>query len=159
MKKFLSILAATSAIFLSGNSAIAQLPTTPYLFGVWEGVMTVVPPQESGAPLVAPFEGQQFGFRLDIRDTNLVLYLPDGQGGWFGIGEGSDLRLNDAGRSAIVVAALASGDPTETWMLNITRWDEENLAVFLSQLVSPDDANGAPAKPFKAYALMQRIEE
>ena len=120
--------------------------------------MTVVP-QDADKPLVEPFDGQKFNFRLDIKDTNLVMYLQNGPDSWVGIGEGADLRLNQAGRSAIVIAALAAGDPTETWMLNITRWDEQNLAVFLTQLVSPDDANGQPARPFLAYGQMQRISQ
>jgi len=158
MKKFLSILVAAPAIVLCGTSAVAQLPSTPYLFGEWEGVMTVAP-QVDRNPMVEPLQGEQFTFRLDIRDTNLVMKFPNGQGGWAAIGEGADLRLNQQGRSAIVIAAMANGDPTETWMLNITRWDEENIAVFLSQVVSPDDTNGQPARPFKAFGKMQRISE
>jgi hypothetical protein len=157
MKKIFAILAVASVVFLTGGPASAQLPSQPYLFGVWEGVMTVVPQGDGGDPVVPPFEGEQFSFRLDIRDTNLVMLFPDGQGGWVGIGEGADLRLNQAGRSAIVVAAMSADEPTETWMLNLTRWDEETLAVYLSQLVSPDDANGQPARPFKAFAQMRRI--
>ena len=159
MKKFLSLLVVTVGVIYTGASALAQLPTQPYLFGEWEGVMSVVPQQDSGNGVAYPFNGEQFQFRLDIRDTNLVMKFPDGQGGWAALGEGADLRLNQAGRSAIVIAAMANGDPTETWMLNVTRWDEENIAVFLSQLVSPDDGNGAPARPFKAFGFMQRISK
>ena len=41
MKKILAILVATAAF--SGTAALAQLPTQPYLFGEWQGTMTVAP--------------------------------------------------------------------------------------------------------------------
>ena len=159
MKTVRTLLAAAGATALLLGSAVAQLPTQPYLFGEWEGIMTVVPQQDVGAAVAYPFNGEQFQFRLAIGETNLVMKFPDGQGGWASIGEGADLRLNQAGRSAIVVAAMAVGDPTETWMLNIARFDELNIAVFLSQVVSPADTQGQPARPFKAFGQMQRISQ
>lgn len=159
MKTLNTRLAAACAVMLFSGSALSQLPTQPFLFGEWEGVMTVVPQQDDGAGLAYPFDGQQFMFRLAIGETNLVMKFSDNQGGWVPIGEGSDLRLNQAGRSAIVIAAMSDQEPTETWMLNITRWDEENISVFWSQLTSPAEANGAPANPVTAFGQMQRISQ
>ena len=151
-----SILAAP-LLLLGNQAAFAQLPSQPYLYGVWEGVMTVVEQREDGDAAVAPFDGQRFAFRLDIRDTNLVMYFQQGPDQWVGIGEGADLRLNEQGRSAIVLAAMSQGDPTETWMLNLTRWNEESLTVYLSQVVSRNGESGAAPTTFGALGQMTRV--
>ena len=163
MNRTLSILVATAALVGAGTAAFAQLPTQPYLFGMWEGTMSVVPQQDDGNGLPYPFDTQeQFPMRLDIKDTNLVIHVPDGQGGFVPVGQGADLRLNQAGRSAIVIAAMSDGSnggPTDTWMLNITRWNEQQIAVFWSQVQSADAASGAPVRASKYFGFMERISQ
>jgi hypothetical protein len=134
------------------------LPSEPYLFGVWEGEMSVIEERADGDPATPPFQGERFPFRVDIKNTNLIFYFR-GQDGWLPIGDGSDLRLNQAGRSAIVVAALPAGELTETWMLNLVRWDEATLLVYLSRLLSRDGANSQPPVSFGAIGQMTRLEE
>jgi hypothetical protein len=141
---------------LSSAAALAQQPSQPFLFGIWEGTMTVIDDAPEGSAAVPPFQGEQFPFRLDIRNTNLVMYFRT-QDGWTGIGEGADLRLNQEGRSAIVVAQIPAGDLTETWMLNIARWDEENIAVHLSRITSADKGGSPPPASFTAFGQMKRV--
>jgi hypothetical protein len=163
MNKTIFRMAAVAALLGAGTAALAQLPTQPYLFGLWEGVMSVVPQQDDGNGLAYPFNTQeQFPFRLDIKDTNLVIHVPDGQGGFIPVGQDADLRLNQAGRSAIVIAAMSDGSdggPTDTWMLNITRWNEEQIAVYWSQVQSADAANGTPVRASKYFGFMERISQ
>ena len=160
---FLGMIAAVTGMLASG-SALAQLPTEPYLFGVWEGTMTIVPDRAEGSPPAVVGQGDQFPFRLNIRDTNLVMFFQVGPDEWRGIGENADLQLNRAGRSAVVIAAMSNGrdqdgNPitTETWMLNIVRWNEELITVHLSQVKSKDPASGAAPTSFAAVGQMKRI--
>lgn len=157
MKKLAIALLSVSSL-ISGASAFAQLPTQPYLFGLWEGTMTVVQPGGDG-PMLPPFDGaSQSQFRLDIRDTNLVMYFPTGPDEWTPVGEGADLRLNEQGRSAIVMAGMRVDPFTETWVINVVRWDEENITVYLSRVMSPNP-DGTPATRIGALGQMKRIEQ
>ena len=158
MKRLALFLSVGIACLGSGGAANGQLPSQPYLYGVWEGVMTVVEQREPGNPMLPPFNAQQFPFRLDIRDTNLVMYFQGGDG-WVGIGEGADLRLNEQGRSAIVLAAMSAGDPSETWMINVTRWNEQTLMVYLSQVVSRNGQTGDGPTTFGALGQMMKVSE
>ena len=158
MKRLALFLSTCIVCIYSGGSAYGQLPSEPYLYGVWEGVLTVVEQREDGNPMLPPYNAQQFPFRLDIRDTNLVMFFQGGDG-WVGIGEGADLRLNRQGRSAVVLVGMSAGDPTETWMLNLTRWDEETLTVYLSQVVSRNGATGEVPTTFGALGQLMRISD
>jgi hypothetical protein len=73
MKKLSRILAVACLGFLSVQLASAQMPSRPCLQGKWEGVMTVVVPPDSGPLVMPPFLGPPYGFRLDIRQSNLVM--------------------------------------------------------------------------------------
>jgi hypothetical protein len=147
-------LIALCACSLPGLS-VAQLPSQPFLTGIWEGTMTVVEDKGQGSPMLPPFQGEQFPFRLDIRNTNLVFYFRT-QDGWTGIGEGSDLRLNQEGRSAVVVASLPAGELAETWMINVARWDEQSITVYLSRVTSADGKNAQRPASFAAIGQMTR---
>lgn len=118
--------------------------------------MTVIVERGENPPMLPPFTGEQFLFRLDIRNTNLVFYFRDGDR-WVGIGEGRDLRLNQQDRSAIVVASLPAGDVTETWMLNVARWDEETIAVYLSRVTSAHAPTSQRAASFGALGQLKRV--
>lgn len=142
--------------FLALAVSRGQLPSQPFLTGVWEGVMTVVLERGDNPPMQPPFQGEQFRFRLDIKNTNLVFYFRD-QDRWVGIGEGRDLRLNQEDRSAIVVASLPAGDLTETWMLNVMRWDEENITVHLSRVTSADAKTAQRPASFGALGQLKRV--
>jgi hypothetical protein len=159
MRRIIIILIAVYASCLSGTS-VAQQPTQPFLFGLWEGTMTVVERRDEGDALLPPLQGEQFPFRLDIKNTNLVMYFRT-QDGWFGIGEGSDLRLNQQDRSAIVIAAFPGEgtDPTETWTLNVARWNEDSIVVYLSQVTSANEGNGQPPVSFAAFGQMMRAAQ
>lgn len=157
MRKFIALFVTLCACTLPGLAA-AQLPSQPFLTGIWEGTMTVIEDKGQGSPMLPPFQGEQFPFRLDIRNTNLVFYFR-AQDGWTGIGENSDLRLNQEGRSAIVVASLPAGELTETWMINVMRWDEQNITVYLSRVTSADQKGGQPPQSFAALGQMQRVKQ
>lgn len=157
MRKLVALILTLCACALPAGLAVAQLPSQPFLTGIWEGTMSVIEDRDGG-PAVPPFQGEQFPFRLDIRNTNLVFYFRT-QDGWTGIGEGSDLRLNQEGRSAIVVASLPAGDRSETWMLNVTRWDEQNIIVHLSRVTSADEKAGQAPQSFSALGQMQRVTQ
>jgi len=143
MKKVIRILAVGCLGILSTQLATAQIPSRPFLQGKWEGIMTVVTPQPDGSPTIAPpLQGAQYGFRLDIRQTNLVMYFQNGTE-WIGLGEGQDLRLNPPdGRNTIVITALPAGNAIETMMLNITRWDEDTILVHVTRVAGGDSAAG-----------------
>jgi hypothetical protein len=82
------------------------------------------------------------------------------ENGWQGIGESSDLQLNREGRSAIVLAAMSDGSggtPTETWVINISRVDEPNITVYLSQVVAANSGTGAGPTRFGAIGQMTRV--
>lgn len=158
MRRLIALVVTLCAVALPAGLAVAQLPSQPFLTGIWEGTMAVIEERGDGPPKVPPFQGEQFPFRLDIRNTNLVFYFRT-QDGWTGIGEGSDLRLNQEGRSAIVVASLPAGERSETWMLNVTRWDEENIIVHLSRVTSADEKAGQPPQTFSALGQMQRVRQ
>lgn len=159
MKMIARILAVSCLGFLTVQLASAQVPSRPFLTGKWEGVMTLVGPQPDGSPTIAPpFEGGQFGFRLDIRQTNLVMYFQSGAD-WIAFGEGQDLRLNEQGRNSIVIAALpagATGNLIETMMLNISRWDEETITVHMSRVTQADEASGQPASSVNSMGRFGR---
>lgn len=137
MKTLARLATACVAGLLLINSTFAQPPSRPFLQGKWEGVMTGVGANPDGSPTeLPPFDPArgQFGFRLDIRATNLVMYFQNGDQ-WIGLGEGLDLRTNELGRSAVVIAALpAQNGGREAMMLNIVRWNETTIAVFMSRV-------------------------
>lgn len=56
-----------------------------------------------------------------------------------------------------MVAQLPAGELTETWMLNVTRWDEETIVVYLSQVTSADRKGSEPARSFGALGQMMRV--
>jgi hypothetical protein len=100
-------------------------------------------------------QGAQYGFRLDIRQTNLEMYFQNGTD-WIGLGEGQDLRLNEAGRNSIVITALPAGNAIETMMLNITRWDEDTIVVHMSRVSGADEANGKAASTINSIGRFGR---
>jgi hypothetical protein len=139
MKNLARILALGSVVLLFAQSVSAQAPSRPFLTGKWEGVMTGVGANADGSASVVPpmqAERGQVGFRLDIRGDNLVMHFQVGENQWQALGDNADLRLNDAGRSAIVIVNLGS----EVMMLNIVRWDEPTLVVHMSR-VGPQVVN------------------
>lgn len=158
MRTLVAFFITLCACLAPAGFAFAQLPSQPFLTGIWEGTMTVVEDKGQGSPALPPFQGEQFPFRLDIRNTNLVFYFRT-QNGWTGIGEGSDLRLNQDGRSAIVVASLPAGELSETWMINVARWNEESITVYLSRVTSADEKAGRPPQSFAAIGQMQRVKQ
>jgi hypothetical protein len=158
MKKISRILLVSGLGILFMQLASAQMPSRPFLQGKWEGVMTVVAAQPDGSPTISPpMQGAgQYGFRLDIRQTNLVMYFQNGDQ-WIGLGEGQDLRLNEAGRNSIVITALQpSANSIETMMLNITRWDEDTIAVHMSRVSSPDAEAGTSVSTINSFGRFQR---
>lgn len=161
MKKIAILLVYLGAA-LCTHVAVAQQPSLPFLFGVWEGAMTVIPERaEGGAPAVFPFEGQAMPLsRLNIRKTNLVLYFQGPDGSLQQMGEQLDFRLNEQGRSAVVIIALqpqGEGGPTETWMVNIARWDEETIAVHVSRVTSGSGDAAQPPVSFAAFGQMRKV--
>ena len=142
---------------LTMQSAVAQAPSRPYLTGKWEGVMTGVGPQADGSPSIAPpLDPQrgQYGYRLDIRPTNLVMQFQSGDQ-WIAFGEGLDLRLNEQGRTAVVIAALnAQNGGFETMMINIVRWNEDTIAVHVSRVTG--GAGGEPPPPVNSMGILNR---
>jgi hypothetical protein len=155
MKKLSRILAVACLGFLSVQLASAQMPSRPFLQGKWEGVMTVVVPPDSGPLVMPPFQGPQYGFRLDIRQTNLVMYFQNGTE-WIALGEGQDLRLNESGRNSIVITALPAGNAIETMMLNITRWDEETIFIHMSRVSGVDEDAGRAASTINSMGRFGR---
>lgn len=158
MRTIVALFITLCASALTAGVAIAQLPSQPFLTGIWEGTMTVVEDKGQESTMLPPFQGEQFPFRLDIRNSNLVFFFRT-QDGWTGIGEGSDLRLNQEGRSAIVVASLPAGELSETWMINVARWNEESITVYLSRVTSADEKAGQPPQSFAAIGQMTRVNQ
>lgn len=158
MNKIALALIAAGSCLVSAGSAYAQLPSRPFLFGLWEGTMTVVQPNADGSPMLPPYSGEQFHFRLDIGESNLVMYFEQGENQWVAVGEGADLRLNEQGRSAIVMAVMSVEPVTQSRVFNIVRWDEQQLTVYLSQIISKGP-NGEPPTHFGAMGQMTRIEQ
>lgn len=162
MKNLASLFAASFVLCLLAQPASAQEPSKPFLTGKWEGVMTVVGPEADGSPSVLPpMEAArgQFGYRLDIRQTNLVMYFQQGSD-WIGMGEGLDLRLNQEGRSSVVIAQLRGSNPDsiEVMMLNIVRWDEDTLAVFMSRQTGAGSSGTEPPQPLVFFGRLNRAD-
>lgn len=135
MKNIARLIVGCCAFWLIVQSASAQAPSRPFLTGKWQGVMTAVQAEADGSPhVMPPIEGPgQIGFRLDIRADNLVLYFQSGDQ-WAGIGEGLDLRTYEQGRSAITTVALPAGENLEVMQLNIVRYDEDTIGVFMTRV-------------------------
>lgn len=135
----------------------------PYLTGKWEGVMTGVGPLADGSSSsVPPFDPArgQYGFRLEIRQTNLVMYFqsPDG---WLALGnaEGQDLRTNEKDRTAVVITALgAQNGGIDTMMLNIVRWTEDSIAVHMSRVTGAGPSGGQVPPPINSMGILNRAE-
>jgi hypothetical protein len=146
---------------LFAHPASAQELTRPYLTGKWEGVMTGIGPQADGTTAaVPPFDPArgQFGFRLEIRQTNLVMYFQNGDQ-WIGLGEGMDLRTNEVGRSAIVITALnGANGGIEAMMLNIVRWTEDSIAVHMSRVTGAGPSGGPLPPPINAMGILNRAQ-
>jgi hypothetical protein len=162
MKTLARLATACCAVLLFVNSASAQAPSRPFLTGKWEGVMTGVGANADGSTaIVPPFDPQrgQVGFRLDIRQTNLVMYFQNGAE-WIGVGEGQDLRTNEQGRSAIVITAFpVPSGAREAIMLNIVRWNEETIAVYMSRVTGVDpNGGGSPPAPINLMGILNRAE-
>lgn len=157
MKTLVKYALAGVAVVLTVQAALAQAPSRPFLTGKWEGVMTGVGPLPDGSPSVAPpLDPQrgQYGYRLDIRQTNLVMQFQNGDQ-WISFGEGQDLRLNEQGRSAVVIAALgAPNGGIETMMINIVRWNEDTIAVHVSRVTG--GAGGEPPPPVNSMGILNR---
>jgi hypothetical protein len=161
MKTLARIFAASCAVMLFVHSASGQAPSRPFLTGKWEGVMTGVGANPDGSSTsVPPFDAArgQYGFRLDIRQTNLVMHFQNGDQ-WIGLGEGQDLRTNEQGRSAVVITALnGSNGGIEAMMLNIVRWNEETIAVHMSRVTGAGPSGGALPPPINSMGILNRAE-
>jgi len=137
-----------------------EILSRPYLTGKWEGVMTGVGPAATGAPAaVPPFDQTrgQYGFRLEIRQTNLVMYF-QGADGWIPLGnaEGADLRTNEKDRTAVVITALGANDGAiDTMMLNIVRWTEDSIIVHMSRVQGPGNDGQVPP-PVNSMGILNR---
>lgn len=136
-----------------------QGPSRPYLTGKWEGVMTRVGAEDDGSPsAVPPFDNtrDQYGFRLDIRERNLVMYFQSGDQ-WISLCEGQDLRTNEQGRSAVVITALnAANGGIETMVLNIMRWNEDTIAVHMSRVSGAGPNGGELPPPVNSMGILNR---
>ena len=134
-------------------------PSRPYLTGKWEGVMTGIGAELDGSPsMVPPFDEArgQFGFRLDIRETNLVMYFRNGDQ-WISLGEGQDLRTNEQGRSAIAVTSVnAANGGIEAMVLNIMLWNEETIAVHMSRVTGAGPDGGPLSPPVNSMGFLDR---
>jgi hypothetical protein len=145
-----------------GNNTGGEAPVSrPFLQDTWQGVLTAVGLDGDPRPGVYPpfpnDPGRQLGFQLAIAQTNLVLYLQNGEN-WIPIGEGQDLRLNDEGRSSIVITALpAGGDAIEVWLLNIMRWEEDTLLVHLSRTTGANEAAQQGPAVLNLMGLLDRV--
>ena len=143
-----------------GDEFIEYPVSRPLLTGRWGGVMTAVGLQGDPAPGVFPpfpnDPGRQLGFQLAIEQTNLVIYLQNGEN-WIPIGEGQDLRLNDQGRSSIVITALPAGNAIEVWLLNIMRWKEDSLLVHLSRTTGADESAQLAPSVLNLMGELERI--
>jgi hypothetical protein len=161
MKTLVRLVTACCAILLFAHAASAQELSRPYLTGKWEGVMTGVGALPDGTPaVVPPFDPTrgQIGFRLDIRQTNLVMYFQNGDQ-WIGLGEGMDLRTNENGRSAVVITALnAQGGAIEAMMLNIVRWSEDSIAVHMSRVTGAGPSGGQLPPPVNMMGILNRAQ-
>lgn len=137
-----------------------EVLSRPYLQGKWEGVMTGVGPRADGAPsAVPPFDPSrgQYGFRLEIRQTNLVMYFQNGDQ-WIPLGnqEGQDLRTNEDRRTAVVITALgATNGGIDTMMLNIVRWTEDSIAVHMSRVTGAGTGTEVPP-PINSMGILNR---
>ena len=161
MKTFARFAAACCAVVLFVHTASGQAPSRPFLVGKWEGIMTGVGPLADGsASEVPPFDPArgQYGFRLDIRETNLVMYFQQGEQ-WIGLGEGQDLRTNEQGRSAIVITALnAQNGGVEAMMLNIVRWNEDTIAVQMSRVSGAGPSGGELPPSINSMGFLNRAQ-
>jgi hypothetical protein len=115
-------------------------------------------PPDGSSSVTPPFDAArgQYGFRLDIRQTNLVMYFQNGDQ-WIALGEGQDLRTNEQGRSAIVITALnGSNGGIEAMMLNIVRWNETTIAVQMSRVTGAGPDGGALPPPVNSMGILNR---
>jgi len=140
---------AGCALALSAQIASAQAPSRPFLTGKWAGVLTVVDAPGLPDEVIPPFPtdpGRQLGFRLDIAQTNLTMQLQAAENNWIEIGRDADLRTNEQGRTAVVVTALGNPaqPPLETMVLNIVRWDEDTIGVFMSRVTTLQEGQEEP---------------
>jgi hypothetical protein len=164
MKTLARLVTACCVVLLMVHSASGQAPSRPFLQGQWEGVMTGVGAQPDGSPsLTPPFDAArgQYGFRLNIRATNLVMYFQGADGNWIalGAGENDDLRTNEQGRSAIVITALGGANGgIEAMMLNIVRWNEDTIAVHMSRVTGAGPDGGALPPPVNSMGILNRAE-
>lgn len=161
MKTLVKFVTACCAIVFFAHAASAQELSRPYLQGKWEGVMTGVAALPDGSPSsVPPFDPArgQYGFRLEIRATNLVMYFQNGDQ-WIALGEGMDLRTNEQGRSGVVITALnGSNGGIEAMMLNIVRWTEDSIAVHMSRVTGAGPNGGALPPPVNSMGILNRAE-
>lgn len=144
-----------------GNNTAGEAPVSrPFLQDTWQGVLTAVGLDGDPTPGVYPpfpnDPGRQLGFQLAIGQTNLVLYLQNGEN-WIPIGEGQDLRLNDEGRSSIVITALPAGEAIEVWVLNIMRWEEHTLLVHLSRTTGANEAAQQGPGVLNLMGILNRV--
>jgi hypothetical protein len=161
MKTLVRLVTACFAVVLFAHTAMAQELSRPYLQGKWEGVMTGIGPQADGSPSsVPPFDPArgQYGFRLEIKATNLVMYFQNGDQ-WIPLGEGMDLRTNEQGRSGVVITALnAQNGGIDAMMLNIVRWTEDSIAVHMSRVTGAGPNGGAVPPPVNSAGILNRAE-
>ena len=138
-----------------------QAPSRPYLRGKWEGVMTAIGEEPDGAPsVVPPFDEARgrYGFRLDIRETTLVMYFQNGSN-WIPLGEGQDLRTNEQGRSAVVITTLGNANGgIEVMMLNIVRWNEGTIAVHMSRVIGAAPGGGTVPTQMSSMGILDRAQ-
>jgi hypothetical protein len=124
--------------------------------------MTGVGPLADGSPsAVPPFDQArgQYGYRLEIRQTNLVMYF-QGADGWIalGNGEGQDLRTNEKDRTAVVITALnAQNGGIDTMMLNIVRWTEDSIIVHMSRVTGAGTTGEVPP-PVNSMGILNRAD-
>lgn len=162
MKTLTRLVPVCCAAILFAQSASGQELTRPYLTGKWEGVMTGVGALPDGSPApVPPFNAAlgQYGFRLEIRQTNLVMYFQSGDQ-WVALGEGADLRTNEQGRSAVVITALRNqqNGGMEAMMLNIVRWTEDSIAVHMSRVTGAGPSGGELPPPVNSMGILNRAQ-
>lgn len=124
--------------------------------------MTGIGALPDGSPAsVPPFDPArgQYGFRLEIRATNLVMYFQNGDQ-WIALGEGMDLRTNEQNRSAVVITALRNqqNGGMEAMMLNIARWTEDSIAVHMSRVTGSGPNGGEMPPPINSMGILNRAD-
>ena len=116
---------------------------------------------DGSTAVVPPFDAArgQYGFRLDIRATNVVMYFQSGDQ-WIGLGEGQDLRMNPPdGRGTVVITALgAQNGGVEAMMLNIVRWNETTIAVAMTRVTGAGSNGGALPPSVNSMGVLNRAE-